>query len=860
MFSRAHRRLVVTNKLSAVAAAAAAAAAVAGAQPGMWSSRSQPATPHVFNSQNKEEYEDIKVSPMADTQEASGSLREVPAVDGTSAAAPSGIEALAVLSVQPTPLPVPLYAPTITVTVEASVVTLRSSSLAIRGFQKSSDSSDTAKVPNAKNSANIGDQIEPRVVVGSLLLHGGTRGMYGHWGVGSVQKRRQVTGKFTKLSSCDSCFPLPASKDFNVALHLGNNAFGFSVWFNFPFVGSALHVLSPLHIHAAEGSIRLRQRSALVLAPRGNSEEEQVAESARPFYSKSTPEARRLLLGASVLLSSAASVSVGEGASVRIIPGRRNFSCRGDKPPGSAQPQHGLLEASAEAVGLLASERLLLHGSLGLSAAPSDCLPAPLRKAPVLLYGGREVSLSGEQHLDRLILLSQGTVTLAGSCTVGEPHRCNVQRTPLMRTELNTVTKVPASYSSACRVLERYAGDHVAAQLQTAGGLGSSSPADSATQAFQLGEARTVERKGRTKSSSLQAEVEPAGTAEADVNLDCCTMQTPIASSRQTDCTAQDVPTKAEEQIVLTQRLIRAVREVAGGRKDIKALKQDFFSEQGSLPRNELPLVVSRQLGERYFSSIPPLDQSVPVDPLGRVASSEVRGANSQQGNEERKAHFLLKGLSSLLKQEPTRASLEHAGSNAVLPAQPISPDVPRQELAGEPRATVHSSSSEEGRSVFGKPQGSSAREAAYEKVTSPGPLNIPSLVKGPTASFESVYSESTELPGKDSSVTASVIAEKPRDLEDTATAWSLEDAEALLLGGAVPWSYLDAAVFAGESLLLESGASLVGGALLLCGNRGNTELRGTVDASRRGCQPAHGKNVGQQNFATYVPKCDYCP
>lgn len=59
---------------------------------------------------------------------------------------------------------------------------------------------------------------------------------------------------------------------------------------------------------------------------------------------------------------------------------------------------------------------------------------------------------------------------------------------------------------------------------------------------------------------------------------------------------------------------------------------------------------------------------------------------------------------------------------------------------------------------------------------------------------------------------------------------------------GSVPWEHFDIAISAQKGFKLEAGASLMGGALLLCGGKGKIELHGVVDASRRGCPPALGE------------------
>lgn len=166
IFSRVHRRLVIANKLTAIAA-------VAGSLPNVLETRNQSATPHVFQSQPRKDPPSGVGAAVPAEGEAAGALLGISPTDGSPAGVPPGIEALAVLSVQPTPLPVPLHAPSLTVTVEAAVVSLGA----------------PAEAPVADRAATAGPETlgqgspqqewrlrEPKVVVGSLLLHRGTRG------------------------------------------------------------------------------------------------------------------------------------------------------------------------------------------------------------------------------------------------------------------------------------------------------------------------------------------------------------------------------------------------------------------------------------------------------------------------------------------------------------------------------------------------------------------------------------------------------------------------------------------------------------------------------------------------------------
>lgn len=165
IFSRVHRRLVVANRLSSIIAAAAAASPPRGAE-------------------EKKHYSDLEKSrkkrregdawePTAgpETAEPAKTPLETPSAEGRSTAPASGLDALAMLSVQPTPLPVPLYAPTITLAVEAAVVAFGGSG---GGANADMAQPETATAKPVQEETRISK--EPKVVVGSLLLHGGTRG------------------------------------------------------------------------------------------------------------------------------------------------------------------------------------------------------------------------------------------------------------------------------------------------------------------------------------------------------------------------------------------------------------------------------------------------------------------------------------------------------------------------------------------------------------------------------------------------------------------------------------------------------------------------------------------------------------
>lgn len=165
------------------------------------------------------------------------------------------------------------------------------------------------------------------------------------------------------------------------------------------------------------------------------------------------------------MLSSAASISLGKEASIRIVPALRNFRCSREPNDASSLPQPGTSDGFALGTAVLAGERLLLHGVLGLTAAPSDCLPAPPKKTPVLLFGAREVSLRGTQELDRIVVLSQGTATLAGTCTAGPPHRCSTELTPLFFGDSKNAGS-PLEHNALCSSLEAFASARVASQLQ----------------------------------------------------------------------------------------------------------------------------------------------------------------------------------------------------------------------------------------------------------------------------------------------------------------------------------------------------------------------------------------------------------
>ncbi|XP_026190985.1 uncharacterized protein LOC34624194 [Cyclospora cayetanensis] len=785
IFSRAHRRLVVANKLTAIAAAAAS-------QPNAWESNGTPAAPRPLRSTHETANQGGRNSPVLEGGEVAGTLLGIASVDGAPMGAPSGLEALAVLSVQPTPLPVPLYAPSITLAVEAAVVTFGSVSAAVeaRGWH------EVPKGPEAsrqETSEKGGPRKEPKVVLGSLLLHGGTR-------------------------------------------------------------GSALHVLAPLHLHAAEGSIRLRQRSALVLAPCGSNEAQPASSPLEgPCSSESLPLAGRLL-GVAVVVSSVASVSVGEGAAIRIIPGPRDFLCGGETVPAIAVSQQRSLEATkASGIGLLAGERLMLHGNLVVAATPSDCLPVPVKQTTALLFGGREVSVRGEQQLDRLVLLSQGTVTLGGSCTVGAPNRCTARRTPLFRKPSNGTA---VNHSTVCTAVEEYTAAQVAPQLQAAAAAdGVTSPPSllHGYQGWRLQGADSYRDAERSSSGANSAEADVADPLGVGVS-DSCSGR-PLADSRMAfGCLGNTLPGFAPHEASWSDRLLRAVRQISpeGGhqgkaRESRRHAKEEGLSQEraNSPPRGEQPH------GDAAASGIASLEDGAPVGFPGKVMVVEALSPPVREVAKQRKKRGFWRGLAALLEPEAAfsppkapsaegihRSSLRSPASEseAATEGAEASASAGRDSPLKTPQRSLEGMQSDEGASE-------SSETSAFSSLRWPSQTPFASLEQEPFPLTSRVSPAAAALGGEDA----------PRLNDGVAASATLADVE-LLQAGSVPWGHLDATIFARDGVVLEAGASLVGGALLVCGGHGNTQLQGTIDASRRGCQPVHGPGAGSRGVALDSP------
>lgn len=179
IFSRVHRRLVVANRLSSIIAAAAATSLPKEAE-----GKKHYCDPEKSCQKGRQDYAG---EPMAGPEAAEPAeiLLETPSAEGGSTGTASGLDAVALLSVQPTPLPVPLYAPTVTLAVEAAVVTFG-------GFDGRANADiaqpETATAKPVQKEAATSE--EAKVVVGSLLLHGGTRGASAQW------TRRQLPFSF----------------------------------------------------------------------------------------------------------------------------------------------------------------------------------------------------------------------------------------------------------------------------------------------------------------------------------------------------------------------------------------------------------------------------------------------------------------------------------------------------------------------------------------------------------------------------------------------------------------------------------------------------------------------------------------
>lgn len=611
--------------------------------------------------------------------------------------------------------------------------------------------------------------------------------------------------------------------------------------------GSALHVLTPLHLHAAEGSIRLRQRSALVLAPCGGSEAQSTGAPAEGPCSPGRLPLTGLLLGAAAVVSSAASISVGEGAAIRIMPGPQAFHCAGGSGAAVPSPQQGAREATAMGVSLLAGERLLLHGVLGLAAAPSDCLPAPLRKTPLLLFGGREVSLRGEQQLDRLVLLSQGSATLAGTCTVGPPHRCNSKPTPLSPSD-SFGRRGTMQHSTVCRALEEYAGAHVAPQLEAAAEterlfLPNQTEGRRPEEGEPLFPGEAYSGSGSTESGGP--------TAPVSGEPDSSSFQLCDGTRCLADWTEPKQDSAAGEEGLIKSAL-QALRRFSAGRspKDISGEIHPPEAVWQLQERYLSPTKEERLRGMASGLGTASVQQSNPLELSRRVVAAEALGAPFPGDDLRWKKWTGWRGLApflgqfvpgTLLTPSGPSASERHRRSSAI--ASPV-----QEEVAGWNQPLGRESS------LHSAPQGIAPGGHFNELSPFSGAVAPSSLVLGPSAaSFSSETggtSEAPAVPERGSATAAPQLGEghEAPVMKRATVAAHFGGIGALFQGGAIPWDHLDAAIFAREGLVVDSGASLIGGALLLCGGRGNTELQGTVDASRRGCQPAHGETLRLRN------------
>ncbi|KAL8272881.1 hypothetical protein Esti_003190 [Eimeria stiedai] len=773
VFSRAHRRLVVANKLNAATAASAAdTSSDFSLRP---RSQQSIAVPHAFEPRQQGGYGGTARAAEAlrlNEDEAAATVQSKGSSDGSvaSSAPSSGTDALAVLSVQPTPLPVPLHAPSIAVAVESAVVSIG------RTAEKSPPDQDFAVTLSEK---------EPKVLVGSLLLHGGTR-------------------------------------------------------------GSALHVLTPLHLHAAEGSIRLRQRSALVLAPYGSSgggrSEAQSEASCSP---ERLPQAG-LHLGVSVVVSSAVSVSVGEEAAIRFTPRLRSFSCKVPADPSATSSQQSSSEGSLLGVGLLAGERLLLHGVLGLVHAPSDCLPAPLRKTPLLLYGGNEVSVRGEQQLDRLVILSMGTVTLAGRCTVGAPHSCSATRTPLRQTIPGSAEE-PMKHSAICRALEEYGNTHVAQQLQAAA---------EAEEQFLDPTLRSLEIEGSSTTRGDHAE-----TLATELRIKDVAESHAVPASRWTDEVTDEKEAKEEGWLKwLLRRLQHFVRD-SSQRTDSAA---SYLSALDGILQVRYPfslkwLQLKGELGDLSVSPVlegkaTETDNAVSVTQTRRFDAVEtLKSAPLLTGDQLRKKWKTRESLVPLVDPFVLRAASTQRGPFFAEPLQ-------KQQLTSF--AALPFPKTEVRMMTFPTHWGTSAKGDAPQDRSGMESRKTPCCLRAPAAhSLRSRAAEAATdlslkekdgveflpIPGGGSVPVDGLVGAGDDHLgTHNGTGRGAADPQ----GATSPWASLDAAVFASNGLILESGASLKGGTMLLCGGRGTALLQGTVDASGRGCQPTQGPGAGSRGEA----------
>ncbi|KAL8447484.1 hypothetical protein Emed_004367 [Eimeria media] len=770
VFSRAHRRLVISNKLHAAAAASAVDA------PSHLSLRSRSqqsvAAPHTFEPQQQACYEGTagpaEALRLHEDEAATVQSKDCSEGSMASSASSSATDTLAVLSVQPTPLPVPLHAPSIAVAVEAAVVS-------IGGTPKRSSAD--------QEFAGTSSQREPKVVVGSLLLHGGTR-------------------------------------------------------------GSALHVLTPLHLHAAEGSIRLRQRSALLLAPCGGSGGEKgEAQSEASCSLESLPQAG-VQLRVSVVVSSAVSVSVGEEAAIRFTPRLTSFSRIDPADPSAPSSQQSSSEDFLLGVGLLAGERLLLHGVLGLVNAPSDCLPAPLRKTPLLLYGGTEVSVRGEQQLDRLIILSQGKVTLAGRCTVGAPHSCSATRTPLLPTTPGSAED-PMKHSAVCRDLEEFGTSHVAEQLRAAAETeGQSLDATSNSRPFKTeGNFTAPDDQSETLATELQKQ--DAGKNHT------------LSVSRFTDEVTGEKKAKGEGWLTW---LFRRLQHFIGD------------SSQNADPPASYLSALDGLLQVRYPFSLKSLQLQGELSDLS-LSSGHERGKATEVEDEVSvtppyrfdAAHLLTGDL--LRKKWKTRESLVPLVNPFVLTAAstqrgPLFAELMQKQLLTS-FASIPSPRKEIRMNEFSLHWDILAKGEAPHEPSDTGLKKASTSLDEPDANTlrSSAAEAATHLSVGEKREREPLLnhggGSGPLDGLTGAGNDYLAAQNETAKGAADPqgaasssWASLDAAVFASEGVILESGASLKGGTLLLCGGRGTVLLQGTVDASGRGCQPTQGPGAGSRGHA----------
>lgn len=618
-----------------------------------------------------------------------------------------------------------------------------------------------------------------------------------------------------------------------------------------------MHVLAPLHLHAAEGSIRLRQRSALVLAPCGGRESDELqAPSGDACELDRLPRAGRAL-GASVVVSSAASVSVGEGAAIRFMPGIRSSRCGAEQGAALPPSEQGASEDTALGIGLLAGERLLLHGVLTLDAAPSDCFPAFIRKTPLLLYGGREVSVRGEQQLDRLIILSQGTATLAGECTVGGPHRCSAERMPLTMRGLSD-SRGPRKRSTVCSALEAYAAAHVAPQLQAAadadepllmpirGGLQSEGGAAASS---PTGDASTLDG---TASGGLRAPPNGAGAGDSS------STRLPFEGASSSEGAAQiqtEVTPREEGWIVRALRVFRAIVS-EDQRQNARARQPPVAPEQPQamplLPvRKLLPGEVSasfrlRRCGEPSSSE----EEGVPLDIPGRVDALEALGAPRTVMDLRRKHRRPWGGSPPLFGLGPGALSPFWGPPASYLLSRRFRP-ASASPSPGKTDVEFNAPSPAQGPPQQVLWGAASSGLVPVWTADDPFSLALSHFTAKETPPFKDMEQASFAPPHHLQGFLPAAAppaeglgpvygAGRGAATSEVGTGWPLLQLTASL------WRDMDAAVFASDGFVLERGSSLIGGAVLLCGGKGKAVLQGTVDASRRGCQPTHGEFWGR--------------